>query len=697
MIENKLLHFRTRQAFENALSQIGQNSVAFVDEGRTIYTHGVEYNCDYVRQYIDQIYNEINSSVETVNSHLEDLINELNQYVRDTINQNVQDTINRIKDAEDLINEVQERLNGLQSDSSTWGLDINELKTKVTAFSNWYDTTQQTLTNLSATVNRVDGSVSGFSQIIDTINNTVNTFTASVNAKLGELEYEFSHINVDDQIRTIIGREISASDGLLHDFVKSTDIDIDGTNITSVIEQWFQTYDINGSNNPSWNALVARVNNNENALTTIRQKVGNDYAALTGLSQWKTDTTNSISALRQEVATGVSSDEVDAIVENYINNSSALAQLRTWATNLNSNTQSGFSLSAVIKSLTNANGEYISDQELSAAYIQGINNNNNTSIKIHADQIQLDGSAIFDILSGTSTEQGGIRAYTDIYRNGRAVFADLDRNDRVSILPSENKALIVQGNSRFDGDIEASYITCRNDLNAGIIHGKGLYITTDANGTPNQQIITANESSIILNMPTEVSDLLRADSMMTNDLQVENSSIFHGSIVFNGQIQVKDTTGNQPIIANGVTQEISILSRERLLWEAMCNFETSVYGLSDPGHIYGDKVFKLKTYDNHLESEDNYLLEYDGTDTTFRYCIAQDVSQESEDYELTAVIPNATLDDIKSALFVDNDSARPYIFVWLDNKNAGQHKFYFTRKLSSVTLKFVNGICTSVR
>ena len=45
MIENRLLHFNTRQAFDNVKNNIAPSSIAFIDEGLTIYTHGVEYKC----------------------------------------------------------------------------------------------------------------------------------------------------------------------------------------------------------------------------------------------------------------------------------------------------------------------------------------------------------------------------------------------------------------------------------------------------------------------------------------------------------------------------------------------------------------------------------------------------------------------------------------------------------------------------
>lgn len=42
-IQNKLLHFTSLDKFNEKKTQIAPSSIAFVDEGPMIYTHGVEY------------------------------------------------------------------------------------------------------------------------------------------------------------------------------------------------------------------------------------------------------------------------------------------------------------------------------------------------------------------------------------------------------------------------------------------------------------------------------------------------------------------------------------------------------------------------------------------------------------------------------------------------------------------------------
>ena len=74
MIQNKLLHFETRAAFEAAKRYpgIADTSIAFVKEGRTIYTHGVEYNASAsvdidstIQQYLENLYQDIYGDVYT--------------------------------------------------------------------------------------------------------------------------------------------------------------------------------------------------------------------------------------------------------------------------------------------------------------------------------------------------------------------------------------------------------------------------------------------------------------------------------------------------------------------------------------------------------------------------------------------------------------------------------------------------------
>jgi hypothetical protein len=110
--------------------------------------------------------------------------------------------------------------------------------------------------------------------------------------------------------------------------------------------------------------------------------------------------------------------------------------------------------------------------------------------------------------------------------------------------------------------------------------------------------------------------------------------------------------------------------------ESTCNYDSTQSGLSDPGHIYGTNVFKLNTYDNNTEDILNYELLYDGTDTTFRYCKVEYTPTEfADDWTARDIVADATIEDIKRALFVNNHDTYPYVFVWLDNKSSTTDKF----------------------
>lgn len=112
-----------------------------------------------------------------------------------------------------------------------------------------------------------------------------------------------------------------------------------------------------------------------------------------------------------------------------------------------------------------------------------------------------------------------------------------------------------------------------------------------------------------------------------------------------------------------------------------CDFDSSAAGLSDPGHIYGQNVFKLNTYDKNLTSPEDYSLIYDGEDTSFRYCrVSYTPTDQEDDWAASSEIKTGTIEDVKEELFVNNEGSVPFIFVWLDNKNAGETTMTVIRK-----------------
>ena len=121
--------------------------------------------------------------------------------------------------------------------------------------------------------------------------------------------------------------------------------------------------------------------------------------------------------------------------------------------------------------------------------------------------------------------------------------------------------------------------------------------------------------------------------------------------------------------------------KETVTQVAKCDFDSSAAGLSDPGHIYGQNVFRLNTYDKNLTSSEDYSLIYNGEDTSFRYCrVDYTHTDQGDDWTVSSVIKTGTIEDVKEELFVNNEGSVPFIFVWLNNKNAGETTMTVIRK-----------------
>lgn len=71
-IDKKLIHFKTRSAFDTALAnnQLNSWSIVFIKDTKEIWTHDQIYSCPYTKTEIDQllenIIDSINLSWETI-------------------------------------------------------------------------------------------------------------------------------------------------------------------------------------------------------------------------------------------------------------------------------------------------------------------------------------------------------------------------------------------------------------------------------------------------------------------------------------------------------------------------------------------------------------------------------------------------------------------------------------------------------
>ncbi len=297
MIENKLIHYETRNAFEAEKPNIGDTSVAFISEDRTIYTHGVEYNCAEALQRASDIDREIRDLIDQKNQEIIDAINQLTRETEEQAEQNRQEAIRRLQEAEAALEEIRNRLSQMTEDQGDAGQEIDKINGRIAQFAEWWNTADQTFTNIQQTLDAHEGLISTVGEHYNTLNGELNTYKNEVNLKLGQLTQELEHIDVTETVRTVIGTEIDAPNGLFKQFAKTSQI-IDDSDVQQWVEQKFNSLD------PSWETLVNKVITNENdisknttAITGIKADISSQDAILREFSSWKQGATESIAAL----------------------------------------------------------------------------------------------------------------------------------------------------------------------------------------------------------------------------------------------------------------------------------------------------------------------------------------------------------------------------------------------------------------
>ena len=110
-----------------------------------------------------------------------------------------------------------------------------------------------------------------------------------------------------------------------------------------------------------------------------------------------------------------------------------------------------------------------------------------------------------------------------------------------------------------------------------------------------------------------------------------------------------------------------------LVETVLCDWDTSNDGVGTLPHMYGQKVFKLSTYD---DDENEYSLEYSGDDTIFYYTVGTPDGYGTYNYSLSEQV--ATLTQLAEQLQQSDDQR--VVLVWLDNKAAGDNTFKVYRK-----------------
>jgi len=175
-ITNKLIHYDTRKAFEKDRSRIPFTSIVFIDEDRTIYTHGTEYNSSDVAKRIDQIDQDLIDMLNKSHQDLLDLINELSKYVEDMYKKDVNEWKKEYEEALERMEQIRQELAALKESKGSLEVTIDDLKARIALIAKYWDKAQSTFSQFEAEINALKGIARMSGEYWDTINNIVNKF-----------------------------------------------------------------------------------------------------------------------------------------------------------------------------------------------------------------------------------------------------------------------------------------------------------------------------------------------------------------------------------------------------------------------------------------------------------------------------------------------------------------------------------------
>lgn len=247
-ITNKLIHYDTRKAFEKDRSRIPFTSIVFIDEDRTIYTHGTEYNSSDVAKRIDQIDQDLIDMLNKSHQDLLDLINELSKYVEDMYKKDVTGWQDKYEELKDKVDKMMKQLAAFINDKDNLRISIDDLQARIELVAKYWDEAQGVFSSIQAEINAMKGTIRIQGEYWDNLNSMFNSFKQEVNLQLGTFKTMLESLDIEGKVRTILGREMDGPGGIIYDYVKRIK---DG--VTSSVETWLDV------NIPGWKTLVSRI------------------------------------------------------------------------------------------------------------------------------------------------------------------------------------------------------------------------------------------------------------------------------------------------------------------------------------------------------------------------------------------------------------------------------------------------------
>lgn len=299
MIENKLLHYVLREDFDREKKDIADTSIAFIDEGRTIYTHGVEYNAKDVQSAIDATNSRIDSLLESLNQSL----GELEDRVTTAATTKAQESLDA---ARALIEQLRAKLNELTEDQADANLDINKLKARITSYATYWDAVNSAVTNIRQEIDALAASILTEAQYTNIAKNQVNLYKNEVDLKLAQIEESIQNIDVESKV-------------------------------VSGVTTFFNALQ------PSWSTIVSRIGAAEQSIAALELLIGDDgsssaslisrFATKEELENEEQERIRAVSAVRTLADSKAATADITAEFINERLNSQSMAKIIAYANN----------------------------------------------------------------------------------------------------------------------------------------------------------------------------------------------------------------------------------------------------------------------------------------------------------------------------------------------------------------------------
>ena len=288
-----------RQAL--AENKILSRTIVFVDETCEIYKDGKLFGGyeKFVGQ-LDDLAQEVRDAMDQSENEVHELVRSLREQVVQQFNDEI-DLINRkVTEYKDRLDTLREEFDQGYVEIGEASRDIDEINGILSEYASWKSSVSGTLTTFSRVMDAQSATLRTFGERLDVNEYTVTNYEHLVDLAKQEMREYIENYDINNKVRSIIGREILLQQGLLHDFATITDV----SNLTrSSVDTYLNAKE------PSWDTIVSKVqgiddqinvamSGIDSRITTLNDTLAGMQASVTMFANWYTENHETLAYLK---------------------------------------------------------------------------------------------------------------------------------------------------------------------------------------------------------------------------------------------------------------------------------------------------------------------------------------------------------------------------------------------------------------